>query len=125
LVVVSGCAVFRREAPAPPTPGEVGLASWYGPGFDGKRTASGERFEQDDLTAAHRRLRLGTRVRVTNLRNERAVIVRINDRGPYGRGRVIDLSRAAARRIGMEDHGLAPVRVEVLDHASESSATVE
>src|ERR671938_1384822 len=76
-----------------------GLASWYGPGFQGRRTANGERFNKHALTAAHKTLPLGTRVRVVNRQNGRSVVVRINDRGPYVRGRVIDLLRAAARAI--------------------------
>jgi rare lipoprotein A len=80
---------------------QVGKASWYGPGFHGKRTASGQRFNQDALTAAHPRLPLGTRAKVTNLHNGREVEVTINDRGPHGGGRIIDLSRAAARQLGM------------------------
>ncbi len=78
-----------------------GNASWYGPGFHGKRTANGERFNADGLTAAHRSLPFGTRVRVTNRTNGRSVVVRINDRGPFVGGRSIDLSRGAARAIGM------------------------
>lgn len=79
----------------------IGTGSWYGPGFHGRKTASGERFNQNAHTAAHRRLPFGTRVKVTNLRNHRSTVVRITDRGPYIRGRVIDLSKAAARSIGM------------------------
>lgn len=90
------------------------LASWYGPGFDGNRTASGERYNQWGYTAAHRSLPFGTRVRVTNLRNGRSVVVRVNDDGPHIPGRVIDLSRGAAERIGMVSSGVAPVRLEVL-----------
>lgn len=93
-----------------------GIASWYGPGFHGNRSASGERFNQNALTAAHRSLPFGTNVRVTNLNNGRSVIVRINDRGPYIRGRVIDLSAAAARVLGLLHTGVAPVRIEVLDN---------
>jgi len=93
-----------------------GIASWYGPGFHGNRSASGERFNQNALTAAHRSLPFGTNVRVTNLNNGRSVIVRINDRGPYIRGRVIDLSAAAARVLGLIRTGVAPVRIEVLDN---------
>lgn len=78
-----------------------GLASWYGPGFQGRRTASGERFDTGAFTAAHRTLPFGTRVRVVNVNTGRSVVVRINDRGPFVRGRVIDLSKAAARAIGM------------------------
>lgn len=91
-----------------------GRASWYGRRFHGRRTASGERFNASSHTAAHRSLPFGTRVRVTNLRNGRSVVVRINDRGPYSRGRIIDLSRAAAEAIGMLRTGTAPVRVEVI-----------
>ena len=91
---------------------QVGTASWYGPGFHGKKTASGEPFNQNRLTAAHPRLPLGTRARVTNLKNGKAVEVRINDRGPYHGGRIIDLSRAAARRLAMD--GIARVRIEAM-----------
>jgi rare lipoprotein A len=91
---------------------QVGTASWYGPGFHGKKTASGERFNQHRLTAAHPRLPLGSRARVINLKNGKAVEVRINDRGPYHGGRIIDLSRAAAQRLAMG--GIARVRVETM-----------
>jgi peptidoglycan lytic transglycosylase len=91
---------------------QTGVASWYGPGFHGKRTASGERFDQNDLTAAHRQLPLGTEVTVTNLENGRSITVAINDRGPYVGGRVIDLSKAAAQRLGIVEDGLAKVRIE-------------
>lgn len=91
-----------------------GMASWYGPGFHGRRTASGERFNSGAMTAAHRNLPFGTQVRVTNLNNGRSVVVRINDRGPFIRGRVIDLSAEAARAIGMLRPGVAPVRIEVI-----------
>ncbi|NER48449.1 MAG: septal ring lytic transglycosylase RlpA family protein [Symploca sp. SIO1A3] len=93
-----------------------GMASWYGPGFHGRKSASGERFNQNALTAAHRTLPFGTNVLVTNLNNGRSVIVRINDRGPFIRGRVIDLSVAAARVIGMLNSGVAPVNVQVLEN---------
>ncbi|NJL83598.1 MAG: septal ring lytic transglycosylase RlpA family protein [Chloroflexaceae bacterium] len=91
-----------------------GMASWYGPGFHGRRTASGEVFNQNAMTAAHRTLPFGTQVRVTNVRTGQAVIVRINDRGPHARGRAIDLSTAAARAIGLVRSGVAPVRIEIL-----------
>ncbi|MDJ0633897.1 MAG: septal ring lytic transglycosylase RlpA family protein [Xenococcaceae cyanobacterium MO_188.B29] len=91
-----------------------GKASWYGPGFHGRFTANGERYNQYALTAAHRSLPFGTRVRVTNMNNGRSVVVRINDRGPFIRGRVIDLSTAAASNIGMIHHGVVPVRVQVI-----------
>lgn len=91
-----------------------GIASWYGPGFHGNRSASGEVFNQNALTAAHRTLPFGTVVRVVNLNNGRAVVVRINDRGPYTGGRIIDLSRGAAQQIGLTQSGVGRVRVEVL-----------
>lgn len=91
-----------------------GQASWYGPGFHGRRTANGERFNQYDMTAAHKTLPFGTLVRVTNLRNGLAVNVRINDRGPYAHGRIIDLSKGSAQQIGLVSSGVASVKVEVL-----------
>ncbi len=92
-----------------------GWASWYGPGFHGRLSASGERFNQYAMTAAHKTLPFGTKVRVTNLDNGSSVIVRINDRGPFTPGRVIDLSSAAARILGMIQSGVAPVKVEVME----------
>lgn len=91
-----------------------GTASWYGKRFSGRKTASGEIFDPKKLTAAHKRLALGTKVIVTNLENNRQVIVLINDRGPYIPGRIIDLSRAAAKRLRMVKSGLARVRIEVI-----------
>ncbi len=91
-----------------------GQATWYGPGFDGRRTANGEVFNSNALTAAHRSLPFGTKVRVTNMNNGRSVVVRINDRGPFTRGKIIDLSAGAARAINMINSGVAPVKVEVL-----------
>ncbi len=91
-----------------------GMASWYGPGFHGRLTANGERYNQNGLTAAHKSLPFGTRVRVTNLNNGRSITVRINDRGPYARGRIIDLSKGAARIIGLMNSGVAPVQIEIL-----------
>jgi rare lipoprotein A len=93
---------------------QEGIASWYGPGFHGKRTSSGERFDQYDFTAAHRTLPLGSWVVVTNKMNGRSIQVYVNDRGPYIVGRVIDLSYAAARAIGMLGSGTVPVRIVVL-----------
>jgi rare lipoprotein A len=92
----------------------TGQASWYGPGFHGRHTASGEVFNQNALTAAHRTLPFGTQVRVTNVHTGRQVVVRINDRGPFSHGRVIDLSAGAARAIGLDRAGVGPVQVEVL-----------
>jgi rare lipoprotein A len=91
-----------------------GVASWYGPRFDGKKTANGERFDQDALTAAHATIAFGSKVRVTNLENGRKVVVRINDR-PGDPDRIIDLSRAAGKALGIIHPGTARVRLEVLD----------
>lgn len=92
-----------------------GIASFYGPGFEGKETASGRIFDSDEMVAAHRSLPFGTRVRVTNLENRRSVILHIVDRGPYvGRNTIIDVSKGAARRLGFIRDGRVPVRVEVL-----------
>lgn len=117
---LGGCAT--QAPPTLPTPGgegpaavldareiERGRASWYGEPFHGRRTASGEVFNMNDLTAAHKTLPFGTRVRVRNLITGQEVLVRINDRGPHVRGRVIDLSRAAAERIGLLNAGVAPI----------------
>jgi rare lipoprotein A len=98
---------------------QQGTASWYGPGFHGQRTASGERFDQNDLTAAHPSLPLDTEAKVTNLENGRSVEVEINDRGPYEDGRVIDLSKAAAEKLDMTDDGTAPVRIEAEEVAGQ------
>ncbi|MBL4634238.1 MAG: septal ring lytic transglycosylase RlpA family protein [Kofleriaceae bacterium] len=93
----------------------TGKASWYGGKFHGRKTASGERFNKNALTAAHRKLPFGTKVRVTHLGNGKSVIVRINDRGPFGnRGRILDLSEAAATRLGMKRAGVARIKLEVL-----------
>jgi rare lipoprotein A len=100
-----------------------GLASYYGDRFNGRRTASGERFNQHELTAAHRTLEFGTRVLVTNKANGRSVEVTITDRGPYTRGRSIDLSKGAARELGMLGRGVAPVKLRVLkDNRATSEA---
>ncbi len=136
VVVVSGCATARAtappSAPAPPRaavpppspprlPGpdsgafeQTGVASWYGRQHHGKRTASGEAYDMNGLTAAHRTLPLGTRVRVTNLDNGRSVDVRINDRGPFAGNRLIDLSYAAARRLGAVGVGVFRVGLKTL-----------
>ena len=104
------------EATPPPraTPAGTGEASYYGDELAGRPTASGEPFNPNRLTAAHRTLPLGSKVRVTNIRNGESVVVRVNDRGPYSGQRVIDLSYAAAREIGMLRSGTAPVRIELI-----------
>ncbi len=102
---------------------QVGTASWYGDRFKHRPTASGERFDPKDLTAAHRTLPLQTMARVTNLGNGRSILVRINDRGPYVGARVIDLSRSAAAELGMKQNGIATVRVEVFPEDQIASPT--
>ena len=96
---------------------EVGIASWYGPGFDGRPTATGERFDQYALTAAHKTLPLPALVEVTNLANGRQVILRVNDRGPFAEGRIIDLSRGAAEVLGLRSVGVGEVRVRYVGRA--------
>ena len=109
----------RQIATPKPTPSKLiegvqGAASWYGPGFYGRTTANGERFSKGTLTAAHRTLPFGTKVRVTNLSNGRSVVVRINDRGPFKYHRVIDLAHGAASQLQMMQAGEVPVKLEIL-----------
>jgi rare lipoprotein A len=99
---------------------ETGVASWYGPGFHGKSTANGEQYNQEDHTAAHRTLQMPAIVRVTNLDNGRSTVVRVNDRGPYARSRIIDLSRAAAQDLDIVRNGTAHVRIDQLPAESET-----
>ncbi len=111
---------IRKVAPAAPANGllasaSIGQASWYGPGFYGNRTASGEVFRPGTLTAAHRSLPFGTLVRVTNLNNGRSALVRINDRGPFHGGRIIDLAHGAAQQLGVTSSGTAQVKLEVVN----------
>lgn len=98
---------------APPVFEQTGKASWYGPGLHGKTTASGETFDQNQMTAAHRTLPLGTEARVTNLENGKTVDVTVNDRGPFVRGRVIDLSAKAAKQLDLKKDGVGRVKIEV------------
>jgi rare lipoprotein A len=91
----------------------TGRATWYGPGFHGQKTASGETFNKNKLTAAHRTLKFGTKVRVTNLSNNKKIVVRINDRGPVSGKFVIDLSEKAAKLLDMKDAGVVPVKLEI------------
>jgi len=125
LVGLAGCATRNPEG-APPVPqaavppqeasqpffSEEGLASWYGNTHDGKTTADGEHFDQSALTGAHRSLPFNTNVRVTNLKSGKTVVVRINDRGPFVKGRIIDLSAAAAATLGVAKNGIDKVRVD-------------
>jgi rare lipoprotein A len=119
LGAISGCAAERQFAPPEaaevvgPTP-RIGVASYYGRAFQGRVTASGERYDADKLTAAHRTLPFGTRLRVTNLANGRKVVVRVNDRGPNRIERIIDLSWQAAQKLQFGHQGLTRVRVEIL-----------
>ena len=115
LALMSSCARTRY---IPRGNIQTGLGSWYGPDFHGKKTSSQEIFNMYDLTAAHTSLPFGTYVMVTNLENEKSVQVRINDRGPFVRGRIIDLSYAAARALGMVGQGVVRVRIEVLNRTS-------
>lgn len=137
LFVVQGCSTLSRDqqpqvppfdsqAGAVTTPGSdgssaatvqpahIGEASWYGPGFEGKKTASGEIFDDSKLTAAHKTIPLGSKAKVTNLTNGKTVEVKINDRGPFIDGRMVDLSRAAAKALGMIDRGTARVQIDLL-----------
>ncbi|MBI2962226.1 MAG: septal ring lytic transglycosylase RlpA family protein [Deltaproteobacteria bacterium] len=121
LLLAGGCSLppLAGWRPAPGPAGgryvEVGVASWYGPGFHGNRTSNGEVYDSSDMTAAHQTLPHGTRLAVTNLDNGKSVEVRVNDRGPFAKGRIIDLSHAAAREIGMVGPGTAQVRLESID----------
>jgi rare lipoprotein A len=113
LSLLAGCA--STDIIDPHGYDQTGVASYYGAQHHGKRTASGEPFNLNSLTAAHRQLPFGTRVKVTNLNNDKSCVVRINDRGPHTRGRLIDVSRVAAERLGMLGSGTARVRVQALD----------
>ena len=104
-------------------PSQAGVASYYADSFHGRRTASGERYDRNALSAAHRTLPLGTQVRVTDINSGDSVVVQVNDRGPFARGRVIDLSRAAASEIGLTRRGLAEVRVDVLNRSAPLTLT--
>ena len=119
LLVLSGCATGRASR-ASRIEGSAlsGEASWYGHPYHGRRTASGEIYDMNKLTAAHPTLPLGTRVLVTNLDNGRTVEVRINDRGPFRKNRVLDLSYAAAQRLGAVGEGVIPVSLKILPSSS-------
>jgi rare lipoprotein A len=115
-VLAAGCA---GTGPGPGSiddrPRETGVASYYAKKFEGRRTASGDRYDGDRLTAAHRTLPFGTKIRVTNLANDASVVVTVNDRGPFRKNRVIDVSRRAARTLGFIADGTAQVAIEVVD----------
>ncbi len=99
---------------------ETGMASWYGPGFHGKNTANGETYDQHDRTAAHRTLQMPSVLRVTNLENGQSTVVRVNDRGPFARSRILDVSRVAAEELGMTRNGTARVRIDQLEAESQA-----
>jgi rare lipoprotein A len=129
LLTLAGCAARQPQPNVPPiatVPGYgqtvIGTASWYGPGFDGHRTASGEIYDERQLTAATDAYRLGSRVMVTNLDNGRSVEVAINDRGPFVKGRIVDLSYGAARALGMIGPGTARVRMQLVSAPRSSLA---
>jgi rare lipoprotein A len=119
-LAVSGLALASccqaQDLPSAPAP-EQGIASWYGTSFDGLQSASGEIFDSAQLTAAHRTLPFGTKVRVRRLDTTGSIVVRINDRGPFVESRIIDLSYAAARQLGMADAGLFRVALEIVENA--------
>ena len=117
-IALAACSSRHPVAPSPqlpPPPTLVGVASWYGPGFDGRKTASGEVYDQEQMTAASSIYPLGTLLMVTNLANQRSAEVRVNDRGPYRKGRTLDLSHAAAQVLGIVQPGTAACRMEMLD----------
>jgi rare lipoprotein A len=125
-LLLASCAVASTASKdaeviaAPAVAAQTGMASWYGPGLQGRRTANGETFDQYAMSAAHRTWPMGSLVRVTNLENGNQVTVRLNDRGPFARGRIIDVSRAAARELGFEQDGETRVSLENLGLAVES-----
>jgi rare lipoprotein A len=114
LLPCLGCAATAPRSPEGVAGAELGFASYYAASFEGRPTASGERYQPGAMTAAHRTLAFGTRVRVTRLDDGRSVEVRINDRGPFVSGRIVDLSEAAARELGLLREGTARVRVDVI-----------
>jgi peptidoglycan lytic transglycosylase len=137
MIFSTGCATYSFKSPErPPTPSsppitstsepyhEVGLASWYGPGFYGRKTASGDRFKKKGFTCAHRTLPFGTQLLVTNLENGKSVEVIVNDRGPFIRNKIIDLSYAAAKEIGILKMGRAKVELKNLLAEEEKPETL-
>lgn len=113
IILLASCGCLSSAAPRKGR-SQVGMASWYGKKFHGRPTSSGEIFDMYKLTAAHKELPLGTRVRVTNLKNRKSVILKVNDRGPFIKGRIIDLSYGAAKIIEMVEDGVARVRIEIV-----------
>ncbi len=118
---VAGVWYYPKENPKYD---ETGIASWYGPGFHGKYTANGEAYDMNDLTAAHQTLPMPVFVRVTNLENGRSIVVRVNDRGPFANGRIIDMSRRGAQLLGFDQKGTARVRVQYIENAPLEGGTM-
>lgn len=116
MLILNGCGAIHNAQMSEIDRIQFGVASWYNNSFHGSKTASGEKYDKDDFTAAHRALPYGTIVKVTNIKNGRSVYVRINDRGPHKANRKIDMSYAAAKKIGMINDGIARVRLEVIDN---------
>lgn len=119
LLVLAGCSSAPKSGSGasaiPSGHSESGMASYYGNEFQSRKTANGERFDQGKLTAAHRTLPFGTRLKVTNTQNGKSVQVRVNDRGPFVKGRIIDLSSSAFKTIASQNAGVVPVRIQVID----------
>ena len=115
--------VLQQSNPVVATETQVGVASWYGPEFQGQPTASGATFDMEGMTCAHRDLPLGTRIMVTNLRNSRKLILEVTDRGPFVGKRVLDVSMAAAKRLGFLGAGLTPVRIQVISYPDNTLIT--
>jgi len=113
-VSIAGCGGYKQPTTKPHKGRyvETGVASWYGKPFHGRKTASGERYDMHEMTAAHKTLPFGAKVKVTDLETGRSVKVRINDRGPFAKGRIIDLSKKAAKQLGIYERGTARVRIE-------------
>ncbi len=143
MILICGCASSSKKTLHDTNPGlndprkaarlhhalesgavQVGLASWYGPKFHGRSTASGEPFSMDDISAAHKTLPFGTIVRITNLDNGRSLEVRINDRGPFVRDRILDLSRGAARSLGTVGPGVARIELALVSWPDETTETI-
>lgn len=122
--LLASVSVSTHSAQVPLLPSVVGLASWYGPGFDGRLTAKGEIFRMHEISAAHRTLPLGTKILVRNIKNGKKIIVRVNDRGPYITGRVLDLSLGAAEKLEMSHEGLAQVEIQVMPQVRDNRLQV-
>lgn len=118
-LVIAGVVMGIQGLTGPADYYQVGIASWYGPNFHGNRTANGEIFDMNKMTAAHKSLPFETKVRVTDLKSNRSVTVRINDRGPFIKGRILDLSRRAAEKLGIIDTGTAEVGLQIIQWGHE------